>query len=564
MFDTNSESGTPSAEDLAYARELMYPSKARNVAARKIQMKWRSHRAAKKNAAARVITKAWAQRGTRYVLYSGVASVPPPNMEALYQRPLAPNVTEIQVRSGPYILASHTREYGFKTYMRSITYDSLLYKGRTGDKAFSLQLNKSGKITFTGGYPTGTRSVTAAPFAMVRRIAGSSAVPVIKNCTIQFDSGLEVIKPDMTGMYTALSKLGTDVIAPLPEGRTQPYISFRVGDPSVRIFPNGQVQISKITKQTHVTQVVPGIRKIMKFLVTKNVMRPRQVTPKPSTRTHPQSRFNNQIAPNIGTRSTTCPLDKRPTPYSFGGVPIPGHYIGANPQGMPCCYKIPKKLGYLRPKIIRRFANLGIRIPTSTKHVFGIQLNNSHLPVNVSGHLSTSFTLKDEDLIIGTRQAARYPLQKLVDIARRLGIVYVTHKTSKGDVIASIKKEVLKQGLLTTTNIRTNNVRMGGTRNAKHFTKDELFKRARKVYGISLNTNKTLAGMVHNLKSRLESRRIERFEPIYREIVPENMRTTNTRAGALELFGDRSDAQIRAGLHQMVRYMRGETNQVPT
>lgn len=511
------------------------------------------------NKAARKIQRAWFGRGSyELIMFSGTAKIESPNLKSLFESPLNELVNEVSVRSGRKILATHTREYGIKTDLRSIYYDMLVFKGSVGTRAFAINVYKSGKITFTGGYAQGAKTIRSTPRTLLAKVLGVLEFD-IKSSTVQFDSGLsfgrfELVRGgydyNLRSVTLQLSRLGLppgDISVPnrdpLNPLQTKPFITVNLHPEMMRIFPNGQVQVTKITTDAAAKKSVQSARVIMKSLEKSGAVQKRTFTPPKSRKTHAQSRG----IPGISETSTTCPKNRRPTPYSFGGNPIgPGFYIGANPQGLPCCYKIPKKIGYLKSKIIQRFDELGIQIPPSTKLAFHINRNNSNKPVNVSGKIPDLPIFMDNgELKIGTRQAKRWTLSKLVDIAHKLGAVYITHKSSKDDVIAAIERESKKKNRF---NVK-NTMRIQGKRNIRHFTKAALVNRVRKVYGVRLNNSKPMTNLVANVK-RLQNTR--RFKELYNSImpinrIPEEFKETFYNAAKNDYLG-KSNEEVRKGL----------------
>jgi hypothetical protein len=134
-------------------------------------------------------------------------------------------------------------------------------------------------------------------------------------------------------------------------------------------------------------------------------------------------RANNKPAPDITRRGATCPSGKRPDPYSFQGKCPPGYYVRPNPQGQPCCYKIPKKLGYIKNKVATRYLKAGVRVPDNVRRLFNIR-NDPLLPNNVTGQAPNiqTFVNNKSGFMIDSRQCKRYTKVGLVDIAKRLGI----------------------------------------------------------------------------------------------------------------------------------------------
>jgi hypothetical protein len=85
-------------------------------------------------------------------------------------------------------------------------------------------------------------------------------------------------------------------------------------------------------------------------------------------------------APNVLRRGTTCPPDRCPTPYSFSGACAQsGMYIKPNPQGQPCCYKLPKSIKYSKNKVKNAYKKADVKVPNSVKNIFNITNKNKAL-----------------------------------------------------------------------------------------------------------------------------------------------------------------------------------------
>lgn len=500
--------------------------------------------------AARVIQSYW--RGSRipyqWILFSGTAEcVRTPNLEQLYDKELPRNVYEVTVRRGREIQAIHTREYGYKKDVRNPTFDTLVYRGTTGTRAFAVIVYKSGKVTFTGGYPENATSMYSAPRTIVNSIVNVKNFK-ISSTTIQLRTNLKV-KKSWDDVQSFLARSYT--LEYKPREVVTSFISVKIPPETVRIFKNGQFQITKVSSPQRALLAIAKVRTMIQSLVANGFYEQQgggQV-PEKRRQTVAQRRFTGNIAPSAQQRSTTCPKNRRPTPYSFGGEPIgPDYYIGANPQGLPCCYKIPKKIDYLRPKIIERFSELGIRIPQSTKRAFGILLNNANKPVNASNKEPESLPMfmNKGVLKIGTRQAKRWPMVKLIDIALKLGTTDVRRGMSKDDIIGLIEREARKKGLFGQQNV----MRIEGKRNIRHFTKKNLVRRVQKVYGVRLNAEKNMKNLVANV-SRLQKRAMIRR--VFNEMVPtgneinENIRV-RLRNAALENL--KNEKNLRASLRR--------------
>jgi hypothetical protein len=485
------------------------------MAARKIQNFWRRSRGAS--------TFQW-------IMFSGSAEYKEkPNLESLYLRDLPDIVNEVSVRAGKDMQAVHTREYGFKKDVRTISYGSLMYKGMVGERAFAVIVFKSGKVTFTGGYPDGARSMYQTPLALVRQILGSGTLKNfgIATATIQMRTNLRLVK-SFSALREYLGRKFNQTYSAVEDS----FITIKLDPEQLKIFRNGQFQISNIKNPTRAKIASARVKRLIFELATQGFYTQTENVPNKKRKTTAQKRRTGEIAPNVQKRSTTCPKDRRPDPYSFGGEPIgPNYYIGANPQGLPCCYKIPKKTAYLRTKIIERFNELGIRIPESAKRAFAIQINNSSRPVNVSNKepLDIPIFMDKGILKIGTRQAKRWPLVKLVDIAQKLGTTQIRGAISKDDVIDIIQQEAKRKGMLGQQNV----MRINGRRNIRHFTKKNLYNRVKKVYGVRIDISKNMESLVSNVR-KLQTNAMARR--VFNQMVPsgprvnENMRQVLRKA----------------------------------
>lgn len=453
------------------------------------------------------------------VLFSGTAKTYEDNpidymFGKIYVNGLPEELNEAVLKTSKFKpLVSLTREYGLKKKQSGeINPGVLTLKG----PSISINVFKKGVITFTGGYPDKVKSLEDFPKKIIKDILGTVDQFEINNVNIQCNVGFGINLEKITRYLAGKANLEPEI---------RPYVLYN-RKYQYRIFATGFIQISKILSQDDINE---SISHIVGILYSSNSIvgkyNPNR-KPRRNTKTKSQYRRSNQVAPNVRTLSTTCPPDKRPTPYSFGGVPIPGHYIGVNPQGLPCCYKIPTRLGYMRPKIIARFKELGIKIPADTKRVFGItqdNYNNRNMPVNVSGKNSEDLifsnvprTKKNSDELvfkIGTRQCMRWPQAKLVDIAHKMGMINITGKEKKEYICQAIRSKVIENGRMSNRKniIKNNNVRFNARRNASHFTKEKLANKAFKEYKIRLNTSSTLKNMVSNLKQRVKEQRLRKI-----------------------------------------------------
>ena len=140
-----------------------------------------------------------------------------------------------------------------------------------------------------------------------------------------------------------------------------------------------------------------------------------------------QKEFNpNRPAPEVSRRGTSCPKSRCPKPYSMQGVcPKEGYYVRPNPQGQPCCYKIPKNTKYSEKKVAANFGRANVKVPAMVRKVFNFGQNTNNKRNNTSHAKINNITVKMNSKVglkIGSRQCMRYSKVALVDIAHRLGL----------------------------------------------------------------------------------------------------------------------------------------------
>lgn len=460
------------------------------------------------------------QPAARLVLYSGTADVPSVDIVSLFNRKgvanLGNHIREISARSKFKVKATLTKEYN-KKYTENRAYNMITFKILYGGKAHAVNLFNTGKITFTGGYPSDASDIMDTPRRILRIALGEDPDDMkINNVTVQYEGGY----------HGALGRIREALQGEIK----QHFVSKTVGAFKIRMYGTGAVQVSGITTQSQVARAGSSVARLIQTLMSSGVVVPHERVVR-NKRTRPQNRENNQIAPDVATRTTTCPRDRRPVPYSFDGE-VPKalsnkgkkYYIAPNPQGQPCCYKVPRRIAYLRNKVINRFARLGLRVPNRTKQVFAITNNNDNKPVNVSGEVNMNVVFSNgaKGFKIGSRQATRYTMTRLVDIARRLGVAMnVRGKTagesSKAAVIGAIKNwanrqnKIVRQGqavVTRTTNVRNSNqgiLRLGPRgRVASSYSKPQLAVIAMKLNPpFSLDTSKPMKDLLADLRSHV-------------------------------------------------------------
>jgi hypothetical protein len=207
----------------------------------------------------------------------------------------------------------------------------------------------------------------------------------------------------------------------------------------------------------------------------------------------------NKPAPEVTRRGTTCPKGHRPEPYSFQGrCPKPDHYVRPNPQGQPCCYKVPRSLKYSANKVKAAYNKAGVKVPANVRRIFGFGANTNNKPNNVTS-ANLTITVRNDPksgFMIGSRQAKRYTREGLHNIAKRMKIAGISGKMTKDNLINAIKKSnKAKNVTLNGANLRYGGKvlkirgRMIGKRVCDTFKKDDIRAIAR---GLGLNIDPSL------------------------------------------------------------------------
>ncbi len=461
------------------------------------------------NSAARKIQAAY--RSWRLILYNGIAKetelgkyikemfmqVTGPDLNKPKKLPKA--IKEVSILYDPSLKnISFTTEYGVKGTSKA--YNAIRWNISYRGKLHLVTLYKSGEIHYTGGYSekatTESKELLQTPSDVLRIALGKWPE---KNFEIKLNN-ITIQKRFSRGFI--LENINNAIYEP----EINPFASVKRKGAFYKIYANGLVQISSITSN-NLKEIVSDANEFIKTLkrrINLGLVKQKQ-NKKPTSKA--QTRKNLNIAPNVKSRATTCPKDKCPVPNTFEGKCPDGYYLAPNPQGFPCCYKIPIKTAYKKNKIIAAFGKLGIQIPEHTKKVFNIRnVNNSNKPTLVSGHVGTyrfivSKNRSGADVFkIDSRQCKRYTIQKLVDIAMKLGLIQYAKSRDKDTLCTAILRHAISKGLI---NPKNNIPRIGG-RLCSHYTKDELRSVVRKKYGITL-TSDTLAGMCQELKQRIRS-----------------------------------------------------------
>ena len=365
-------------------------------------------------------------------------------------------VTEFAIRYGRFKTAlKYTSEYGFvgnrnKPFVSADFKLKVTRGGETTGASFSYY--ESGRVRFSSGYidslEAQTKELKQFFSKHYYKIPSSSEI-TLNNVTAEFKLGFplktNLIFYVFSDPYVPSSFDGYVVKASYNDKKFL-YITFS-DKFSLVIADTGVIQIQGTTSIEEAYRISKRFFEVLKdndFLETTGVTQ--NIRRKELKNTKAVRRLNNQPAPNVTRRGTTCPVARRPNPYSYEGkCSIPGCYIKPNPQGQPCCYTIPKSIKYSKNKVENAYIKAGVKVPNVVRREFGIGLNTNNKPVNVAKkntplNIKVSYS-KKSGLMIGSRQCTRYTKVGLVDIAMRLKIA-LPKKITKPILCALIRKTV--------------------------------------------------------------------------------------------------------------------------
>jgi TATA-box binding protein (TBP) (component of TFIID and TFIIIB) len=376
-------------------------------------------------------------------------------------------VTEFVIRYGKFQTAvKYTSEYGLqgdetKPFV-SADFKLKITKGGT-TKGASFSYYASGKIRFSGGH---LDSLDEQPKELIdffsknyHKIGTRSFV--LNNVTSEFKLGFPLktsLIYDMFSEETVKSYFkGYHVVAKYNNKKFL-YLTFSE-EFSLVVSNSGVIQIQGTTKVEDAYKVSKDFFTALKdndFLEVSKAQNIRINSPK---KTKIARRMNNKPAPNITRRGTTCPVGRRPNPYSYEGKCPQGDtcFIKPNPQGQPCCYTKPKDIKYSRNKVENAYTKAGVRIPNSVRQFFGMGLATVGRPVNVA-NVAAKLNIRVQNNKINSRQCLRYTKVALVDIATRLKIP-LPSKLTKPILCDLIKKSVPS----TNTGAKVGNKLVSGT-----------------------------------------------------------------------------------------------------
>lgn len=451
-------------------------------------------------------------------------------------------VLKVVARAGRFQkVREATKEYGIVGGSRNTSIDALEFKIRVSkggeEKGGTVRIYKNGKMTISCGYvginyarnmgSQLSEQPNAVRNHIVNRYIGNNAIGLtiipytFTNLSGQFRINSAVNPERLT---EAMIPGATDVIYN-PEISAMLKVKYSTFQMSVSVSGHFQIMGAKSVPALmeayrtalNVVDRMKGTR-ALRGAVGRKPVSPRK--------TKASKMKTNKPAPEVTRRGTTCPKGHRPEPYSFQGrCPKPDHYVRPNPQGQPCCYKIPRSLKYSGNKVRSAYNKAGVKVPANVRRIFGFGQNTNNKPNNVTSANLTISVRNDpkSGFMIGSRQAKRYTREGLHNIAKRMKIAGIDGKMKKENLINVIKKSnKAKNVTLNGANLRYGGKvlkirgRMIGKRVCDTFRRDDIRAIAR---GLGLNIDTSLK------KSEMCDA-IQRFA---------NKATNNQRALAAEL-----------------------------
>lgn len=350
---------------------------------------------------------------------------------------------EMTTRYGKFKKSSvYTKEYGMRKVAnvpnKELSSLHFLVKITKGNKVqgASFSIFNTGRVRFSGGYMNGLDTEPKSLVTYMDTVTGlnmSSKEIKVNNITSEIKVGAKINLDQLYSLLdvgTGLAKFDGYTISATFEPLRNLFINKKRKDSPflyVKFDNKFTILLSStgslvVEGQESPSKTMEVTKKFIDFLRIADILTPTGRTIIPSPKPSKLSRrANNQPAPNITRRGSTCPKDKRPKPYSFQGE-CPGgknFYVRPNPQGQPCCYRIPKRLEYITNKVAERYKKANVKIPERVKKIFGITQTNIKAP-NVGKKAPTNLTYNKNKL--GSRQCMRYTKVSLVDIAIRMGL----------------------------------------------------------------------------------------------------------------------------------------------
>jgi TATA-box binding protein (TBP) (component of TFIID and TFIIIB) len=319
----------------------------------------------------------------------------------------------------------------------------------------SLNIYKSGRIRFSGGYFTGRPSEVKLTLKYISEsflnipndieiAINNNTISLKTNAKINilltyiiFSETKDLVSFDGYKLKSVFEPYRDRFIGKTKKDSPFLYINFKKEDDkfSLIVSKPGSLIIEGATNvQSSLNSTAKFLTALKNSGLIQQINKPNlNVNPKP---TKLARRLIMKPAPEITRRGTSCPIPRRPSPYGFQGEcssQLKGkHYVRPNPQGQPCCYKVPKSTVYSQQKVENKYKRSNVKVPESVRKTFGFGANTNRKANNI-GRSNMNFNIyfnrstgrnkmNPVGLKIGSRQCLRYSKVALVDIARRKGL----------------------------------------------------------------------------------------------------------------------------------------------
>ncbi len=422
----------------------------------------------------------------------------------------------------------YTEEYGaknLKTNAPSPSGVEFILKISKGGvtKGASFTVYKTGRIRFSGGYVTGSN---VEPSKLVKFMEmylpphGPLSID-INNVTSEVKLGVGIDVKTLYNVITASEGLikfrsytlkGT--FEPIRNEflektkRNSPFLYVTFDDKfTLVISSNGTIAIEGAS---NVKKAAEATSDFVKSLKIAGLLKPKsggsvKIAP---NKTKVARRANMKPAPEITRRGTTCPKGRRPKPYSFQGTCPDGYYVAPNPQGQPCCYKIPMRLAPVKKKVANAYTRANVRVPDQVRKLFGIGTNTNNKLNNVGRAAPKNLEMfynktigkggKPVGFKIGTRQCTRYSKVALLDMAKRMNIKNIPTKTTV-PMLCRMLQEASGSPVVVAAPV-SDSFKLG-KRVCSSYNKTTLIKFGREL-GLSLTTSMTREQMCSAIQSK--------------------------------------------------------------
>ncbi len=461
----------------------------------------------------------------------------------------------------------YTQEYGPKniTNKEDVTTAQFILKLQKGNRVQGASFNvyKTGRIRFSGGYFEGGLD---EPKALVKYISRNyqqidGRLPIeVNNNTFEIKIGATIRLVELYTIFNVSKGLATfenfnveTTFEPernrfiTKQRKNSPFLYVTLSEKNSKnklglvMSRGGNIVVEGAKNIRMAVDIVNRFLNALKDsgLMTKVDGRNLKVSPK---KTKLARRVNMKPAPEITRRGTSCPIARRPNPYGFQGACPPQlkgkHYVRPNPQGQPCCYKVPKSTAYINQKVENRYKRANVKVPNTVRKTFGFGQNTNNKANNVgraNANMNIFFNksigrngVNPVGLKIGSRQCYRFSKVALVDIAKRKGIA-LPKKVTKPilcDLLSKVATEINSNDPLPRLN--QNGRVIIGKQVCETYKKSTLTRYARTL-GITVNKEMSKPDICKKIKSKVKGKSPKRKTPT--PSPPRRKTPTPNRAG---------------------------------